>query len=516
MKKFQFPPVVVIICASVISLHGGAPYVFSIFYESMADELNYSDMFISLLTSFGIIGLYFTIFPAGWSNDKFGPRLSSFIGGVVAGICYIIMSYASKKGWMIFWNICASFAIGTSFISALGAGSLSSTPETVGTTISIIGACTSLSVAYYVQIVNLYKNGKESCKSDDCWRSSIKFVGILVLIVIPFFSLFLETDKTKLKKSLKKKLSSLKSLGSLKSISSFEVIHKKLKKFGSIKSLKNMIPTKQTITFKSSLRVFKFPSFWFIFFTFMVSVSSGILVLSGTSKLWEQFSKDNNDSWISWTLTVFSLINCFSCIIGGLIGDYLKKKNITRNKYYSVVMIISTINFLIMALFHNIKNPGKTEKVFWLLTVSFCGFVFGSSFAIVPTITSELYGSQNFGIIYGYFQIASSAAAFITPTIISSTFKSFNNLLVFEYILFALNLICVFMIWFVRYSKEDIHKILNTNTTLTTKEQEKIFLEEEFNLTDPKTITQSSSGSNSSSEKGINSNSKSINNLMSN
>ncbi|KAJ3446082.1 permease-related [Anaeramoeba flamelloides] len=459
-------PVFVVICGAIISLHCGAPNIFGTFSGDMQTDLNFSDTFISLLTSFGMIGLYFTIFPAGWANDRVGPRMSSVIGGICCGVGYFVMSYQSSHAGIFIMYVIASFGIGTSFICALGSSGLVSRLDLIGISISCVGAALSLSIAYYVQILNGFTKGIR-CKSTGCWRWKLRFIGIITFGIITFFSLFLAPKPTPETKTEKKKIEEEKVEANSEENSNLEkdplLINENKTDF------QFEIPQ---ITFNQSLQVLKLRSFWILFFGYFVSVASGVFVLASSTFIWSEYQSGDNGSVISTSITIFSVFNCLAGVLGGIIGDYLKKKNISRNKYYSIICFIITIDFVVLSIIHQHHHHSSATKYVYLIFIAFIGFSFGNGLTITPTMVSELYGPKNFGIIFGYLQISSSVAAIITPIVDTKIHSKYSLFPIMIFFAVAQFLCGILVLFFMDYSTNSIKKISNSETKIEQQKDE--------------------------------------------
>ncbi|KAJ6227119.1 permease-related [Anaeramoeba flamelloides] len=488
---YKINPLFVVISGAIISLHCGAPNIFATFSSDIQADLKFSDTFISILTSFGMIGLYFTIFPAGWANDRVGPRISSTIGGICCGVGYFLMSYQSSHAGIFIMYLIASFGIGTSFICSLGSSGLVSRPDLIGVSISCVGAALSLSIAYYVQVLKGFTKAVE-CKSTDCWRWKLRFIGILTFVVLTFFSLFLAPKpkpKSKIKSTNKniesekvetgeeskeeekeeEEESSQENVEVLNTENDSDLEKGPLLKVNQKNDIQFNIPQ---ITFKQSLLLLKTRSFWILFFAYFVGVASGIFVLGSSNIIWSEYRSGDNESDISNSITIFSIFNCLAGVLGGVIGDYFKKKKINRNKYYSIICFIIMIDFIILCIVHEHHHHTHTYDYVYLFFTSFLGLSFGTSLTITPTIVSELYGTKNFGIIFGYLQISSSVAAVITPIIDTKIHDRYSLLPIMIFFAIAQLLCSVLLFFFMDYSADIMDKITKSYVKIEQQKNE--------------------------------------------
>ena len=63
----------------------------------------------------------------------------------------------------------------------------------------------------------------------------------------------------------------------------------------------------------------------------------------------------------------------------------------------------------------------------------FKGFSFGANLVLFPSMIAEIYGGENFGKIFGFLQVSSSAASLTVPVIITSIAKHTGTLPTIRY-----------------------------------------------------------------------------------
>jgi MFS family permease len=101
----------------------GTQNAFNTIASHIQNDTGLGDNLMTLLSSLGIIGLFFT-FPAGYVNDRFGAMWTGLIGAVLTSAGYAGMSFTDKESYaaMLICLMLVGFGSGTSFLAALSTG----------------------------------------------------------------------------------------------------------------------------------------------------------------------------------------------------------------------------------------------------------------------------------------------------------------------------------------------------------------------------------------------------------
>ncbi len=96
---------------------------FNTISSHIQNDTGLGDNLMTLLSSLGIIGLFFT-FPAGYVNDRFGAMWTGLIGAVLTSAGYAGMSFTDKESYaaMLICLMLVGFGSGTTFLAALSTG----------------------------------------------------------------------------------------------------------------------------------------------------------------------------------------------------------------------------------------------------------------------------------------------------------------------------------------------------------------------------------------------------------
>lgn len=226
------------------------------------------------------------------------------------------------------------------------------------------------------------------------------------------------------------------------------------------KDLQENAPIKQgtkPLSPKESILIFFNVFYWVLYFGFFCGIAYGLLIVTRmsqleyyfgfynqilidndnlleTTRLWQYFTDpDNSASTIS---ILFSFANATASLVVGPFSDLLvrKVKNIkflkaisisyiyfdikgflSRSRFIAVYFIgCASVLLLLSTLLLTEPNGTGWNALFGMLMIS-VGFGWGFSFVLFPTITSEVYGPENFGICYSFVNLGSLLASVVVP-----------------------------------------------------------------------------------------------------
>ncbi|MCO5587728.1 hypothetical protein L7F22_041680 [Adiantum nelumboides] len=148
-------------------------------------------------------------------------------------------------------------------------------------------------------------------------------------------------------------------------------------------------------------------NFWLLFFSVFFSMGSGTTAFNNLGQMAETQGYENTEVFVS-------LSNIWN-FMGRLVGGYMSEVS-TRDYAHpralglAVAQVVMATGHLLFAL-----APPKTIYVAVFLVAA----GYGAEWAVFPTALSELYGLQNFGVLYNLLTMASPAGSLIYSTFIA-------------------------------------------------------------------------------------------------
>eukprot|EP01102_Stenamoeba_stenopodia_P008030 TRINITY_DN2280_c0_g1_i1.p1 TRINITY_DN2280_c0_g1~~TRINITY_DN2280_c0_g1_i1.p1 ORF type:complete len:552 (+),score=74.51 TRINITY_DN2280_c0_g1_i1:218-1873(+) len=452
-----------LICAMLVALMCGTTSAFFPIASGIQSYFNnkhhatvISNEDLQTFLSFGLIGLYFSII-AGYFNDRYGSHVLLMFAIPLIAPCYIAMSFitTSDQLW-IMWILytIVGFASGAGFLATLSIG-LKAVVSNPGTGLALTGSFMSLSLMFTNLLTQLSRRVTNCDKGDEdndgpCWPINVRTLAIVSCVVqLPAVVVLFITERRKQKQETDTKYTSvatstpppspkltIRARSRLGLDSPPSPIGIRLATFASsstsgsssfsslasLEVLSTDEPTK--VTALSSLKILKNVFFLILMFSMFTGLSSGLIVIT-QGKLWSpSFTNDAKAAfWQNDIFNGFSIANCISNLLSGWVCDkLLLKYRFQRHKFAAIIMMFTAAIYLFITIIYSTtaasiheKEPGKGLQVVFAILLASTGACFGSFLTIFPTIVGDYYGPENFGIYYGYLQIGSCIATFVTP-----------------------------------------------------------------------------------------------------
>ena len=162
------------------------------------------------------------------------------------------------------------------------------------------------------------------------------------------------------------------------------------------------------------------PEFWLLFGISMASIGSGITLLNNLTQLCASIAPAGHDSVEEATALVklFSIFNCAGRLISGLVSQIYLKRGVARGWF----MLLAS---LVMSLACAITAFAPLEVLY--LPVVFAGFAFGSFWCLIPTITSEIFGTRYFATIYNTISVGPAIGSVVLSSIMAGSLYDLHS-----------------------------------------------------------------------------------------
>jgi len=357
MKKY-----LILVLSVLIQICLGVGYSWSTFIPPL--KQNFGLTIAQTQTIFGIGSLIITlcIFAGGHIQDRLGPRIPVFIGGIILGSSYILAgcSSGSYSALRLFIGICAAIGVGICYVcpivcsvkwfpnhKSLAAGIVVSG---YGGSPIIISLISEYLLSHQVNVLDIFK-----------------YMGLAFLIIIPIAALFLQNPPRG----------------------------------------KNYTPVAADI---KTIDLIKDRNFWGLLCGIFPCLCIGLMTISNI----KPFSLSLNLS-LTVTATAVSILAFFNAIgrIGwGIIGGFLEGKKVI------LLSLISTAIVCLAAAF-----AVKDDLTFFLFVV-FAGFNYGACLILYAAEIAHHYGTEKMGTIYSTLFLSNGVAGFLAPPLAGRIFDN--------------------------------------------------------------------------------------------
>ena len=356
-----------------INLALGILYTWSIFKGSIkksiekGGEVAFNWDLASLNDPYAIccIVFAFAMILAGKCQDRFGPRLTAFIGGILVGLGFIWISQStSYLIWILGFGILAGTGIGFGYSAATPPALKWFSPSKTGLIAGLVVAGFGLA-SVYIAPLSQYLLG--------IWglQKAMLFFGIAFLVVVCGLSMLLvnppagyvpEEDKTKSKQ------------GALPAMIRGDA------------RPSDMIKTR---------------AFYVIWSIYFVGSGAGLMVIGSVAGM----AQKSMGELAFLVVAILAVGNAGGRIIAGVLSDKIGRR------LTLIIMLLFQAVLMLVAI--PVVGGEKTSPIVLVFLATFIGFNYGTNLSLFPSLTKDNWGLKNFGINYGIVFTAWGVGGFV-------------------------------------------------------------------------------------------------------
>jgi MFS transporter, OFA family, oxalate/formate antiporter len=302
---------------------------------------------------------------AGKCQDKFGPRVTAFIGGVLVGIGLIWISTTSDFfTWVMGFGVLAGAGIGFGYSAATPPALKWFPPAKTGLIAGLVVAGFGLASVYIAplstKLIAVYGIQK-----------SMIIFGTAFLIVVCGLSMILINPPAGYKP---------------------DELHTKGTVALAAKAQSDVTPS----------GMMKSGAFYITWLIYFIGAGAGLMVISSVSGM----AKKSLGEMAFLVVAIMAIGNAGGRIVAGLLSDKIGRCFTLR------IMLLFQGVLMLLA----IPIVGKSSSaIILVLLATFIGFNYGTNLSLFPSISKDNWGLKNFGTNYGVVFTAWGVGGFVMP-----------------------------------------------------------------------------------------------------
>jgi OFA family oxalate/formate antiporter-like MFS transporter len=307
----------------------------------------------------------FAMILAGKCQDRYGPRVTAFIGGILVSLGFIMISQTTSYAiWVIGFGILAGTGIGFGYSAATPPALKWFPPARTGLIAGLVVSGFGLA-SVYIAPLSQYLVG--------VWglQKAMLFFGIAFLVVVCGLSILLSNPPAGY------------------------VPESSVAKAGQPVPA----PKKQYDARPSELM--KTPSFYVIWTIYFIGAGAGLMIIGSVAGM----AQKSMGELAFLAVAILAIGNAGGRVIAGVISDKIGRR--------ATLLIMLTFQAVLMLVAIPVVGAQKTSGLLLVILATFLGFNYGTNLSLFPSLTKDNWGLKNFGINYGIVFTAWGVGGFV-------------------------------------------------------------------------------------------------------
>jgi nitrate/nitrite transporter NarK len=306
----------------------------------------------------------FSMILAGKCQDKIGPRVTAFLGGILVGLGLLLISQSSNYViWVIGFGVLAGAGIGFGYSAATPPALKWFPPAKTGLIAGLVVAGFGLASVYIAPL-------SEYLLKAFGIHTSMMIFGISFLIVVCGLSTLMVNPPARYVPS---------GAGSPAS------------KKGKTAAQNDFSPS----------QMMKTPTFWIMWCVYFIGAGTGLMVIGSVAGM----AKKSMGEAAFVAVAIMAIGNAGGRILAGIVSD-----KVGRNVTLAGILIFQAV--LMLAAIPTV-NAQEASALMVVLLATFIGFNYGANLSLFPSFAKDKWGLKSFGINYGILFTAWGIGGFV-------------------------------------------------------------------------------------------------------
>ncbi|OGP52970.1 MAG: MFS transporter [Deltaproteobacteria bacterium RBG_13_52_11] len=320
----------------------------------------------------------FSMILAGKCQDRFGPRITAFIGGILVGLGFLLISQTTSYAlWIVGFGVLVGAGIGFGYSSATPPALKWFSPERTGLIAGLVVAGFGLASVYIAPLSQYLLR---------IWglQSAMLFFAIAFVIVVCALSMLLVNPPA-------------------------GYVPKSRVKAG------KAAPSAKAQGDATPSQMMKTRAFYTIWFIYFIGAGAGLMVISSVAGM----ASKSMGELAFLAVAILAVGNAAGRIIAGLLSDKIGRK--------ATLIIMLTFQAILMLVAIPAICSEQSSALLMVLLATFIGFNYGTNLSLFPSLTKDKWGLKNFGINYGIVFTAWGVGGFVMGRLSQMLFAKYGN-----------------------------------------------------------------------------------------
>ncbi|WP_305044585.1 L-lactate MFS transporter [Geoalkalibacter sp.] len=356
-----------------INLALGILYAWSIFKGAIAESIaqggaggfNWNPAAINDPYAVCCLVFAFAMIAAGKCQDKFGPRLTAIIGGLLVAAGFVAVSQSTEYWvWVLGFGVLAGTGIGFGYSAATPPALKWFPPAKTGLIAGIVVSGFGLASVYIAPL-------SQYLLSHYGIQKSMLIYGVAFAVVVSGLALLISNPPKGYVPAGAPAPNGAKAA-----------------------------PAKPSVDVAPS-QLFKSGKFYTLWIAYFIGAGAGLMVIGSMASM----AKASLGELAFLAVAILAIGNAAGRIVAGIVSDKIGRAN-------TLIIMMVLQACLMFAAIPVVGNKG-TSAVVIVLLATFIGFNYGTNLSLFPSFTKDLWGLKNFGMNYGILFTSWGVGGFI-------------------------------------------------------------------------------------------------------
>jgi nitrate/nitrite transporter NarK len=346
-----------------INLALGVLYAWSMFKGAIEKSFGWDAARLNDPYALCCLVFAFSMILAGRCQDRLGPRLTAFMGGLLVGVGLFITSRTTNYwAWVIGFGLLAGIGIGFGYSSATPPALKWFPPARTGLIAGLVVAGFGLASVYIAPL-------SEHLLGHYGVLPAMLFYSIFLVVVVCGLSLLLVNPPPGYNP-------------------------------GKSPSTGGNGP-KPAVPSSTPAEVLRSPVFYLLWSIYFIGAGAGLMVISSVSGM----AKKSMGQAAFVAVAVLAIGNAAGRIIAGLLSDKIGRR--------WTLLIVLLIQAALMFIAIPVTGSKEGAPAAIVLIATLIGFNYGANLSLFPSFAKDLWGLKNFGVNYGILFTAWGVGGFV-------------------------------------------------------------------------------------------------------
>ncbi|HXC98696.1 MAG TPA: OFA family MFS transporter [Verrucomicrobiae bacterium] len=377
-----------------INLALGVLYTWSMFKAAIGKDFGWQTEQLNDPYALCCLVFAFSMIVAGRCQDKFGPRLTASLGGLLVGAGLVLISTTdSYVTWVIGFGVLVGLGLGFGYSSATPPALKWFPPAKTGLIAGLVVAGFGLAPVYLAPT-------SEHLLNNYGLLTSMRIYGIAFTVAICGLSQLLVNPPA-----------------------------------GYVAASAPGAVAKPAAAGMTPSEILRTPMFWLLWVIYFIGSGAGLMVISSVSGM----AKKTMGSAAFVAVAVMAIGNAGGRVCAGLLSDKIGRR--------WTLMLVLLAQACLMFVAIPVTRSETGQKFVIVLLATMIGFNYGANLSLFPSYTKDLWGLKSFGMNYGILFTAWGVGGFVLSRLQATLFaasKSYDSSFVTAGVLLLLGVALTF------------------------------------------------------------------------